>query len=843
MPDRFKTYNDSFCVLLVDDSKTQLLQLQNIFTQQHYQVFTADSAEAALNILETEWPSLVISDIMMPGMNGFDLCREIKNNKKGENLPVILLTSLSGPEDVLEGLACGADDFVTKPFDPEYLISHAYQTIINSRLADTEKVRITLELDVLGKRRVISAYQHQVLSLMLSTYEAAVMHNRDLLQAQEELKVINDHLEEMVEERTREVKENEAKYTDLYNTAPIMLMSVDLQTESITTCNDTFLNLTGFSREEILGKSVVRLYHSNYPEEIRDELNTLKLKGENKETEKNLLTKQGKKIPVLVSMQPHLDISGKIREARIVLQDLRSLKIAEERLKQSEERYRAVSDTAVDAIVTMDSKGRIVSWNGSTEKMFGFSSKEIEEKTIELLLPDQDFIDQNNPVREINSMDDVIRLGRITEIQARHHNGNTFPAEISLAGWETAHESFFTAIIRDITERKKWESELQKAKIKAEESDTLKTAFLANMSHEIRTPMNGILGFAQLLKDPELTTENRDKYINIINRSSEQLLKIITNIVDISKIEAGFKDLNLTEIHLQTLLDHVIFLFKPMAKEKNIRLLLENNIPEDRSILLSDEIKLKQMLSHLLDNAMKFTSQGEIRLYVEADERNIRFLVSDTGEGIEPHLLEVIFDRFRQGSLAIVRHTGGTGLGLSLARSYAGMLNGTLTVTSKPGEGSTFSLELPLLKAMSASISKSGKDQPAGSKTTNSINWDSHTILMAEDEEGNALYLKMALKKTGINILHAENGEEAVNMCKNHPEISLVLIDVKMPVLDGLSATRQIRTFKPELPIIATTAFTMSSDRDRCINAGCTDYLPKPIEQNKLIHMLSTYLS
>jgi len=391
-----------------------------------------------------------------------------------------------------------------------------------------------------------------------------------------------------------------------------------------------------------------------------------------------------------------------------------------------------------------------------------------------------------------------------------------------------------------IEEKEKQTLELIKSKEKAEESDNLKSAFLHNLSHEIRTPMNQILGFANFLKEPELTESDRDEYIGIINSQSHKLLHIITDIVEISKITTGQVDLKLCSFNLVEMMDELLANYRPKAEHRNLKLSLSKKITNADSNIQGDQIKLKEVFSHLIENAIKFTDEGSIDIeYSRAGDRLI-FAVKDTGIGIKVEEKQAIFDQFRQIEITMARKYGGLGLGLSISNAYVRMMSGVIKVESEPGKGSTFIVELPYLPANQDSAPVTAVKLPTVSCRPD---WKNKTLLIAEDEESNYHYLKAVLKSTGIHLLFAVNGVEAVELCKVHPEIVLVLMDIKMPRMNGLEATRIIKSFRSDLPVIAITAFAMTRDKENFLESGCDDYLPKPLKRDDLIAIIQKHIS
>ena len=388
-------------------------------------------------------------------------------------------------------------------------------------------------------------------------------------------------------------------------------------------------------------------------------------------------------------------------------------------------------------------------------------------------------------------------------------------------------------------EKEKRTAELIKAREKAEESDNLKSAFLNNLSHEIRTPMNQILGFASFLKDPELPDSDREDYINIINNQSHQLLHIISDIVEISRITTGQVDLKLESFSLTEMMDELFEDFKPKARQRDLQFSLSKKISDTGVMIRGDLAKLKQIVGNLIENAIKFTDKGSIDIeYSKAGDRLV-IAVKDTGIGIEEKEKELIFDHFRQIEITIARKYGGMGLGLSISNAYIHMMSGVIRVESEPGKGSAFFVEIPYLPAERIFDNPSKHIQPPAASRPD---WQNKTLLIAEDEESNIQFLKAVLRSTGIKLLVAVNGLEAVEHCKTHPEIVVVLMDIKMPRMDGIDATKIIKSFRKDLPIIATTAFAMLGEREYILGAGCDDYLPKPITREVLLAKINKHL-
>lgn len=388
--------------------------------------------------------------------------------------------------------------------------------------------------------------------------------------------------------------------------------------------------------------------------------------------------------------------------------------------------------------------------------------------------------------------------------------------------------------------RQKNQDELVAAKEKAEESERLKSAFLANMSHEIRTPMNGILGFAGLLKEPRLTGEEQQEYISIIEKSGVRMLNIINDIISISKVESGQMKISYSETNINSQIEYIHTFFKPEALQKGLQLSFKNMLPENEAVILTDKEKIYAILTNLINNALKFTQEGAIEFgYVlkeMSDLQMLEYFVKDTGPGIREGQQDFIFERFRQGNEMLNRNYEGAGLGLSISKAYVEMLGGKIWVDSVEGQGSVFYFTIPYRqKAPIKNISEVRVDDLPVTPV------NKLKILIAEDDEISEKLMVNALKKFSREILNVKTGIEAVETCRIHQDIDLIMMDIKMPGMDGYEATRQIRQFNPDVVIVAQTAFALSGDREKAVEAGCNEHLSKPIDHTRLQSILKKY--
>jgi len=386
----------------------------------------------------------------------------------------------------------------------------------------------------------------------------------------------------------------------------------------------------------------------------------------------------------------------------------------------------------------------------------------------------------------------------------------------------------------DISAMKKVEKELIEAKLRAEESDQLKSAFLANMSHEIRTPMNGILGFTSLLKEPDLEGETQQHYIEIIQKSGQRMLDTVNDLIDISRIETGQVDISKVRVNVDAELDTLHTFFKEEAQKKGLRLLLAKKSTHYPIFIQTDLNKFNSILSNLIKNAIKYTHSGSISVGYTLVNDAVQFFVSDTGIGIPLNRQKAVFERFVQADIHDTKVFEGAGLGLAITKAYVEMLGGKIWLNSVEDQGSHFYFTLPYEAA------KIEKKEPyvspsvsPGSQPIKKLN-----ILVAEDDEVSYMHLKILLEEFATSIVQVRTGTAAVEYCKTHPDTHLIMMDIKMPEMNGYEATQEIRTFNTTIPIIAQTAYALTGDREKALNAGCTNYITKPIDKVELLAII-----
>jgi signal transduction histidine kinase len=390
--------------------------------------------------------------------------------------------------------------------------------------------------------------------------------------------------------------------------------------------------------------------------------------------------------------------------------------------------------------------------------------------------------------------------------------------------------------------RQHMETELRKAKKKAEESDKLKSAFLANMSHEVRTPMNGIMGLAHLLANPEVEGETKQEYVNLILSSGNVLISLLDDIMDVSRIEANQVVASKEDFRLNDLLKELHGFFSTEIEvmgKKVLELCYKLALDDASSMINTDRVKLRQILVNLLSNALKFTDTGRIEFgYQLQPDKALLFYVYDTGIGVNPEKQKRIFERFVQADDSLSRHFGGSGLGLSICKGFVDLLGGKIWVDSSTNKGAKFYFTIPDVNQSGTTV-----DKPAGQKLKASDrNWEDKTILIVEDDHINYQLLEVVLKRTGVNLLHAVTGMDAVRFCEEQQHIDLVLMDVQLPEMNGFEAIKLIKQTHPEIPIIVQTANSMNEEKHRADEAGCQGFMTKPISLNKFMSEVDKFM-
>jgi len=525
------------------------------------------------------------------------------------------------------------------------------------------------------------------------------------------------------------------------------------------------------------------------------------------------------------------------QEFRLLIEQIKKeqddLNRVQSALVENEEKYRQLADHLPQSVFETDQFGNLTYVNSNWLKTLGYTSEDISEGL--------------NIINVLKAESGPISIGDESKGAAEYtsvrKDGTTFPGLVYTNRINRDNKLIgFRGTIIDITERKNRMDRLVEEKEKAEQADKLKSTFLSNMSHEIRTPMNAIIGFSNLLKNQNLSRKDVDMYLSHIQGSGDHLLKLIDDIIDIARIEAGEVVIHYTNFVVREIMDELYTTMNDYKKNHDkAHLELKCRIPDgyEEYIVSSDPFRLRQVLINLLSNAIKFTQAGYIEYgFTVESKKKLKFFVKDTGIGMGRTEQVDAFDRFVQLNKKDRVKQVGTGLGLAISKSLVELLGGRITVQSEIGRGSEF---IFTILADAVKEQTSIKEQVIRLDETR-FDFKNVTILIAEDENNNFLYLNAVLSKTGANILRAEDGKKAVEFIKSNGEINLLLLDIQMPELDGFDVIRIVRDLRPELPVIAQTAYAMQKERENIKEAGFDDYISKPINDNELLNKIAFYL-
>ncbi|MBN1927494.1 MAG: PAS domain S-box protein [Prolixibacteraceae bacterium] len=569
--------------------------------------------------------------------------------------------------------------------------------------------------------------------------------------------------------------------------------------------------------------------------------------GERQPTyELEMLRKDGRKIIVEVREAPVIE-NGKVVSIVGSLADITERKIAEEALKKSRRDLQAIISNSpiCTKIIDVDFNLQYMSESGMKQLKIN-DVEEFYGKPYPLyFFPEQFKLDMAEKLKEVKKTLKTMELeGELADIAGNRLWYHHIMAPVKD---DKGKLEYILVVSMDITQRKKAENELVDAKDKAEESDRLKSAFLANMSHEIRTPMNGILGFAELLREPDLRTDQQLEYVSIIEKSGERMLNIINEIIDISKIESGTMEVNLKEVNINNQLDYMLSFFKPEAEHKGLDLILKNTLTDEEAKIITDSEKVLAVLMNLMKNAIKYTNKGFIEFGCKfTKNRNaklLQFSVKDTGVGIAIERQKAIFDRFIQADIEDINARQGAGLGLAISKAYIEMLGGELWLESDPdgtsgGKGSVFSFTIPYKPLMNEETEAAKESEIED----NSLN-QKLKMIIAEDDESSRDFISIIVKDFSKEVIVTKTGTETIEACRANPDIDLIFMDIQMPEMNGYKATEQIRQFNKDVIIIAQTAYGLTGDREKALEAGCNDYIAKPIKKAKLLELIQKYFN
>lgn len=583
--------------------------------------------------------------------------------------------------------------------------------------------------------------------------------------------------------------------------------------------NPTFTKITGYTAEEVLGNNPRILSSGMKGKVFYKEMWQTISNGKIWSGELINKRKNGEIFWEYATISPVKNEEGEIINYLAIKEDITAKKENEELINEQKLLFETVFNSITDAVIITDKQRKIVLANKGVEDTFGYLPNEvIGEDSSKFYASITDFSDEKKNFYVVNY--------KTKENQV--FAGETFGTKLLNTKGEWMGD---LSVIRNINERVNFINQIKKAKEEAEHGNLLKTEFLNNMSHEIRTPMNGILGFSEMLGSSDLSDEKRKSFINIIQNSGKQLLHIIDDILEISSLETRQVKVFKEEVCLNDLLMEIFSIFELKAKENKIPIYLHKDLSDRRSTMFTDASKLNKIMCNLVENALKYTNEGFVEFGYKLKDTQIELYIKDTGIGIEECYHQSIFDRFSQVEKDLTNKTGGLGLGLSIVKENVELIGGDISLSSSLNNGSTFFVKIPYEKVYTNDQELEATNIPI--------------FLMVEDEEVNALYLEALLEQKyqlGFKILHAKNGKEAVEMYKNNPAINVVLMDLKMPIMDGYEATSLIKKINPDVPVLALTAYSTNDQKNMAKSVGCDDFISKPINNEELSVILDKYV-
>lgn len=636
------------------------------------------------------------------------------------------------------------------------------------------------------------------------------------------------------------MEDNRDKFATFFDHSPdgIVITNEDGVIED---WNSSMEKFTGISGQLVIGKNLTRINPEleGLTEVNRQNFENLIEKFNHLITSKEIASYDYKRFFIFFDnvKSGHIELentlfrfeSNQERKFGLIARDITKQRLTE----QNALLYKNIFDNNLDGIAILDLKGNYLEINSAHTKILGFEKDELLGKKPSIFLNEKLF----GEIFKVYDFQGIFE----GELSAKtKNNRSVFLDYILFPVMSEGVQICSVEITRDISQRKHTERELLDAKRKAEESDQLKTAFLSNMSHEIRTPMNSILGFSRLLEKPGLNHKLRLKYLHFINKNGESLLNLIGDIIDIAKIESNQLRINKESGNLTELMSRInSSMMKVMENEEKAGVRLISSYNKDKDLyIFTDIFRLEQILNNLIYNAIKFTHEGFIEFgYSIPKPDELLFFVKDSGIGIPSERMETIFKRFHKLEHSKKKLYGGAGLGLAISSQLVQLLGGRIWVDSNEGEGSTFYFTLPFVK------SRVEKSPFILSDTLNHVDWRDKQVLIVEDDIFSYELLCEYLKESKLRILHAKDGKEAVSVVAEKNNLDLILMDIQLPGINGIEATRLIREMNKDIPIIAQTAFAMEEDKKQALEAGFSDFLTKPVNREIFLTIVKKFLN
>ena len=883
-------------ILFVEDvpSDVELAVLELRKEKLMFEYVTVCSRADLLKALKNFSPDIIISDYIMPAFNGLQALKEVL--EFNPELPFILLTGSVNEETAVECIKSGAQDYVIKEHMTRlpFAVKEALEQVRKNKekkasdllLKDNEEklqsifsaapVGIGLVvkrvfIEVNDAFCIMTGYTRRELigkssELIYSSTEEFINAGKDKYRQIEEygvgsvettfkrkdgeilnvilssapldkknyLKGVTFTVLDITQRKQSEeaLKESQHLFQTLSQVSPVGIFRTD--PDGFTTyVNPRWLELSGISFEEAIGFGWVKAVYPDDREKLEERWNSDVLSQKPSIAEYRFLRPDGSVVWVLGNAVPELiddGIAGYIG----TITNITERKLVENALIESETKYRMIFENVQDLYYETSVDGTILTVSPSIKTL----SKGLycQEDLIGKSMYDfySDINDRNALISEITEKGTISDF----EVTLINKDGSKVPCSASskIILNAAGQPEKIIGSMHDITDRKNVTEALKIAKDKAEASDKLKTEFLNNISHEVRTPLNGILGFAEIISLQDLSESDKKDSIAMLFDSSNRLLNTITNYMDISLIASGSLTVHKREFNPALMLKNIFSYYESACQVRHLDFVLEIPPQYEKFVLNSDPEICNKIISHFVDNAIKFTEKGRIHFGFNLLAGQLEFFVKDTGIGIGTDSFNAIFDRFVKENQNTYKVSEGSGLGLSISRGMSDAIGGKIRLDSKEGVGSCFYLTVPISTDSEISV-----PEMPGINIKESLS--GFQILIAEDDETNFYYLNALLKKeTDAHILHAVNGKEAVELFRSNGAIKLILMDIKMPEMDGFEATRQIKQINKTIPVIAITAYAMSGDEERIISAGFDGYLSKPLTKMSLLKKMEEFI-
>ncbi len=629
--------------------------------------------------------------------------------------------------------------------------------------------------------------------------------------------------------------ESERRFTEMLKNVNLISIILDFK-GTITFCNQYFIDISGYSGDEIIGQN---WFDKFVPEEERSERKEdfkKVVEGDAiyPHTEDEILIKSGGKILISWNNTMLCDADGQISGTASIGENITARRATEEQKMQ----LGNILEASLNEIFVFNAESLYFKYvNFGALKNLGYSPENIKTLTPPDIQPDYRVASFRKLLAPLASHEKTVIQ---YETRNRRMNGTFYPVQVHLQFFEYSNERIFLAIMQDITERKLWENQLIEARKKAEENDRLKSIFLANMSHEIRTPMNAIIGFSDLLHSRTPDEAKRELFIDIIRSSSNRLLGIINDILDISKIEAKQLSLSNSECSIAEIFIKSTEAFRKsdlLIEKPDVSLHLNLPLKYSKFKMVTDRNRFQQVLDNLLTNAIKYTETGKVetgfKVKTQSEKKYLEVYVRDTGIGIPSDMKDLVFERFRQVEEKV--YHAGAGLGLSISKGIVDLWGGQIWFTSRLNKGTTFYFTVPVIET------KEVKDQTQD-MWGDGLMIANKTILIAEDDYSSYMYLKELISGENLEILYAENGQILMDMLeKSHPD--LIILDMNMPLKSGFTCLREMQKKGIKSGIIVQTAYAMAEERERCFSLGCQGYIAKPVDKGELYKVINQVMN